>query len=1738
MHGNTKASKSTKATWLNLLIEKIVNFDEQSESRQRAYRYLENFLTSSAYDKIEKQLVIPVLEKGLAIIQYAYLEGLSNYHKAISYYQCLCQLAEQHHEALLQCQYLMAIGDAHHHQIKQNITRPFERSWTLDALYAYQQTLKIAILHSQSAMVQFASEQLDALEATISQQLTHQCFVEREKALWQDWRTLVPDMLMLKETVSGDTLSQLCIRTRAAWQPLLGFGDYEVGNHFQQKLEDYIQEEAYTNLEQALGIYWYEAYEQLLSVLAGYLETELFQIEAVDGAHLPLASADNALRVYYHQQFNLNKVTCFIGHYLPLLYECFEKQADIPNVVIELWLQLKSSSQLDLWGQVSQESSARKMLSIIPTLQEKLLLFDEYIINLPVGYRESANKILTDIHSHIDTIETCHKILEESLPLWASDFEHKVSIVSMPSAVWRCHQKRLKDIRNVLPDFMTYHGSWPENHVTQVVKACRDRLQGGFQQLIEGIFSATVQILGPIHDDSFRLLLLGSFSQQTLTPYSDIEYALDINDQSNHSKFFEEYVKLFCELFNFNVYMLGEWTRPDITHTGFCIDQGGNPIFTPELRTSAQKLLAQINPLSGREDCPALEDTLRFSLLSPLFVANSRGEVLTQDSNYYYDACQKLQYEIFDVLKYRQYFVNDIPQDSYTFLRKHQPFHRVLALSSLAYNLCQLEELAKRPMGAMPSGNYASLGSCIHIKQLEKTLTYIVHNIALYQHPLKQITLTRTLSALKHPLLQSELEEALAILAIIRFRQQYFYQQQCDPEIVLAPGVENPNNYYQLTEEEYQRIRLVEMRFIRPFYYLLSRWFIDGNIQDRLNQLNQIDPAIDAMQDLLSYNPTHIPDIIESFIVTCLARDVDIDAINIYETHIHYYLKLPVEYRDCYRETLINVIKSFSDLLQLEKSHSFHLETLLALLEQCPDTSGERLSTKRHSDDWEQTLTDFIQPEIQSDDSLVLLSWLTADVELKQGYLSPLFAQQLLTKDGKLRLDTRDLHGRCLVLPLKNKKGVIIAYAKFYPQYPMRQWAYHTLCQRLSGYSLGMSLAKIQHPQYQQPYPVIITEALGNTFLKTRKAGTSWASIIDEYNAYAFSWKMFETYLFRPQEDKSDNIASKQMLMPEEISSYPISFDSDMLFSKVTLTREHVELNSILLFFDRLMQAPLDPLACAMYSVLDVYQVIQTWLRDLCRMESKCVGANLDCLFNADQVARFSRQGVRKVGKQTYNLFCDPRKLFEAHTVGDLHQRGRRLYDFLNAKENQGSLNATNLFGDLEPQLMQHYRIASEYSEDIDERFNALPNLFIKEKDKTSGQWVSQSRQIKSHKTVPEFLSFRQAPYQYNAKTAEQALKVHQQLNDYDNTIRQAYQVLQEHHQLDLFEALVHQGDGYAVEKILKNLDWSDLDQSIKKELLELIQLIPLHDLCLNHCDCLDHRVLNKLIKRSPDLSKLTLRYCSPLSKDLFVLLAGHPNLMKISIIGGLFKEVNSVSIASLLHIKQPYPYLRVLHLMDCPELNRVTFEAPQVYDVSFTGCCQLLDLSLQLPRLQQGDFSLCHSLIEPVLKHALEPSEQLKQLKLHECGSYNMYEYKIKERCPALLNVLMSASIRFVDQIRDIDFVNDKTLSLILYQSDLNSLDEIISILRVMQISVSVGEFSIGADVKELSDQQLKRLLMILPKLKDLDISHCSSLTKKSLFAISEYCQHLEKLTASGLSAVTKISGDFPRRCSPRERG
>ena len=626
----------------------------------------------------------------------------------------------------------------------------------------------------------------------------------------------------------------------------------------------------------------------------------------------------------------------------------------------------------------------------------------------------------------------------------------------------------------------------------------------------------------------------------------------------------------------------------------------------------------------------------------------------------------------------------------------------------------------------------------------------------------------------------------------------------------------------------------------------------------------------------------------------------------------------------------------------LPQTHTARLQRLMAWQDAWPQPKGIRATLKdAWQDSWNalEAMTEAFDPT-QPKDALkkgrILLQWIQpnplnpAEIgNLKSSrLLKPELAQQLIDKHGHL-LKKPLAAGQRLTYPLTLEGDTTPTfYAKVYPEFPGMQIAVDTLCALLSGASGNAILTHLYLPQktgpfkksrHFKPYPLLLSKSLGDTLQQRFASNTN----LHPLDTYSFTWKLIETLLIHPEDDKPDNIALQSFTTPLGQPAYRlVSFDADHAFTEAVLEKKHpmrlsqellVQLKSIVLCLNTMNQ-PLNPHAIAEFLSLDAASVLEQWLNHCHQFNQQLFKP--EGLFSPDIMKTF------------YEHVSSPAFLpiaFVEGMIADLYQRWHRLRLAL---ASQRFDSHHELLAFVNPFLARFYHDAFTQHATPDKRFHALPTDYKSIRDKTHDTLLYVTDTGVHQGTLRSLtVAHQKKDIKKDLKTViEQAFRGEALLFQPKHALNELQTTLAHYQQLDQIQQDLRAGDFQRFaelkihtlkQKLFNGLVWTHYTDDQQRALLKAAEGTQFTKLKLIDCSALTMDKLAKLLKKSHDLVRLEIVNNPHVDNTLSDILAKHnPALQRLYLRG--LPKLTQLLTADVNATPAPYTQLTTLVAEHC----------------------------------------------------------------------------------------------------------------------------------------------------------------------------------------------------------------------------
>lgn len=682
------------------------------------------------------------------------------------------------------------------------------------------------------------------------------------------------------------------------------------------------------------------------------------------------------------------------------------------------------------------------------------------------------------------------------------------------------------------------------------------------------------------------------------------------------------------------------------------------------------------------------------------------------------------------------------------------------------------------------------------------------------------------------------------------------------------------------------------------------------------------------------------------------------------ETHLaldlkkrEFYDGLPENIQPLFRDCVLRNIDSLpsTDRNQVIREWVLHW----------PDKDGNRPSTIKNKENWQRKLKDELTTEVKSGVSLHWLHGATNDYQITSSYLKPIYAKCLLKPNGDLEphAENYEQEGHCLVKALCDTDNQPIAYVKLFPRYPLRQQFSDELCYRLSGHGAMTSIGLLVDENSKKIYPVIISQPLGiapSPDEPKQRNLLSWEcygkdkDIENMLDGALFTWKVIETFLLQPKDDKNDNLFPFLNSFTNEYGL--ISGDADRILSRTPMQGDVVHLNSNILLMDA-MDEKLDPVVVKHFLSLDFKMLLNGIIEHFKQVESQLVTLHEICskINNSVRFEDFETGRPIKINNQLFHTESHLFKLFRDNDLPELYQRSVLLRKVLLKMSQQEPMTATELFSELMPHCATAYQMAKAADPKIktsSQRYGHLNNL-CKKKSKVTRIKAPDGKgtllitttfsatEIKPTNMLGRLLKSKSEPA--NISRISQQASYIQGIEFYLNNVTKIIEEIAAKGKLDTFTR--QDTPDYVRETVWNQLDWANLNQTTKANLLKLLPTFKCVRLRLAHCD-----VTTKLfvahLRYNTDLKELYLVDCRNIDQSAITMISKMPSLRRLVISAMNWRVIRcenayNPDILPRLSKKwiESFYNLRDLKITDCPNLLDFHLYAPQLQKLSLSNC-------------------------------------------------------------------------------------------------------------------------------------------------------------------------------------------------------
>ncbi|MBS0621963.1 MAG: protein kinase [Verrucomicrobia bacterium] len=727
--------------------------------------------------------------------------------------------------------------------------------------------------------------------------------------------------------------------------------------------------------------------------------------------------------------------------------------------------------------------------------------------------------------------------------------------------------------------------------------------------------------------------------------------------------------------------------------------------------------------------------------------------------------------------------------------------------------------------------------------------------------------------------------------------------------------------------------------------------------------------------------------------------------------HRELYRKLPQRIRFDYE----------SGLKRYQKLNPQIPHLLNNILPQVPLPNGNRGSFRPRQEEWLKVIKSLVEPcvdpqKISQGTSGVLMSWVE-NYQTHHGILKKEFATQLFDKKGQFREDKKLPDGRRAVIPLYDNNKTILAYPKAYPEWPGRQLAADCLTYRITGSAVQTTLVLFTpldkgKLNEKSAYPVLLSKPAGQTL---QSYAREQEEILEscKLDPYHFTLKVLATYLIGYEDDKKDNVTLNITLDAMGNPCWQlVSIDSDHAFFAPmvdTTLGSKVQVKTVTYMFPA-MNEPLDPEAVADFLSLNKDLLLQEWLGE-CRILSSGFEGNLD--LKQPRHGLFKPELIKDLAPMS-RLFSPSFSFipiaFEPGTISEIYQRWLRLERALKTKPQ----NHFALLQEASPRFGGTYQRVFNEQKTVAKRFDALADEYTDYKITKDDQQISihtSSRSLNISKTLIGVKKLQDALMRgkifnasgpFGVKELEEIQKDSRSLEDLNKVLSLGLDIDDKGQTavIETLEILLSKPNYSAlIERVIASMRFHYTENNTEKllkfqeKLLGLLAQQQLQHFTLVGWKALTEENLLKIIEKSSDLQSLILIDCPNFS-------CSGPTWAKLSLNCPKLQYIRLSNVSALplsrrvLFVQTvQFESLRSLYLENCPLLTAYQLTAPQLQKLTLKNCPQLSKANLSGQPLHSLRLEQCPLLTDEGIWHDKQ-GRHLRTIFFRDCQNIKFPEF------------------------------------------------------------------------------------------------------------------------------------------------
>jgi hypothetical protein len=612
---------------------------------------------------------------------------------------------------------------------------------------------------------------------------------------------------------------------------------------------------------------------------------------------------------------------------------------------------------------------------------------------------------------------------------------------------------------------------------------------------------------------------------------------------------------------------------------------------------------------------------------------------------------------------------------------------------------------------------------------------------------------------------------------------------------------------------------------------------------------------------------------------------------------------------------------------------------------------------------------------------------------LKANIVKEIFPNKMMVFDPDH--PKRVTEGTRFVMPIQVDANRSV-HLKAYPELPSVHIAIDNLFRRISGNSASATLTRFYRGKNASSHPVLISKTIpGRTLFAWMQTRETILELEQSLCPIAFSFKVLETLLVNPEDDKPDNFIVEPFIGATGKTLHRIiSVDTDHAFGVPILRdsagKEIVNVKTAVFCLSKMSEL-LNEEAVLTFLQLDPFETLLDWLKSLSEYQAYITGSKYTVpLFSKEEQINclkyqgFSIRGLLG-GKKKDHASVLPLD-FHPKLIGALYRRFVNLQEVLRKDIQQPTPQLTHikLVSLIEPRLAAFYENLLNTYDNAAHRWENLPTNYIKLPMPSSNismgrreSMPSPSRSEENFNSLSKTITIGYGNYK---KDHLDAIKKSQVLGPFE---LQTHLVLVHHKYQELKKRSdqIANGDVYSalngieltvgekakatqkemqsltdlssflVENIFEKIDWSQLcdilDASkIQYVLDKLNNVIGVQRLQFRNCYAITQPMITRYLKNNFDsLRVLDLSGDRQFSSKILRVIAKNTGILDelhISRMDWICVDFTGVK----------FPYLRKLYMSDCKALTRVKLgNLPYLERMYVEYCDKLKDVSFDFEK-------------------------------------------------------------------------------------------------------------------------------------------------------------------------------------------